>query len=188
LEHLVCPDFERKREDGWTESSANEEDVVMRIAKLLAIFGIPALLIAASSPLLANDGGSGAGGGGAGGAVGIGRESSVSHATPGHAMHAALPSSHTRGTHHGASSFSPGHAVRAAFQAVLSSLHSRRGHHGASSVSAGHAMQAASSNPPTGHQGASSFGTGNENASTTQKPPPVPMSPSAAAPPVQPLE
>jgi hypothetical protein len=185
VEHHVCPDFERKREDGWTESSTNEEGVVMRVAQLLAIFGIPALLIAASSPLLANDGGGGAGGGGVGGAVGIGRDSSVSHATPGHA---ALPNSHTRGTHHGASSFSPGHAVRAAFQAVISSLHSRRGHHGASSFSPGHAMQAASSNPPTGHQGAASFGTGNENASTTQKPPSVPMSPSAAAPPVQPLE
>jgi hypothetical protein len=184
VEHHVCPDFERKREDGSTESSTNEEGVVMRVAKLLAIFGIPALLIAASSPLLANDGGSGAGGGGAGGAVGIGRDSSVSHATPGHAT--ALPNSHTRGTHH--SSFSPGHAVRAAFQAVISSLHSRRGHRGASSLSPGHAMQAASSNPPTGHQGASSFGTGNENASATQKPPAVPMSPPAALPSVQPLE
>ena len=35
----------------------SEEGVVMRVAKLLAIFGIPALLIAASNPLLANDGG-----------------------------------------------------------------------------------------------------------------------------------
>ena len=183
-----CPDFERKREHRQTESSANEEGVVMRVARLFAIFGIPALLIAASSPLLANDGGAGAGGGGVGGAVGIGRDSSVSHATPGHAVHAALPNSHPRGTHRGASSFSPGHAMKAAFQAVLSSLHSRRGHHGASSVSPGHAMQAASSNPPAGHQGASSSGTGNGNAPTTQKPPPVPISPSADAPPVQPLE
>ena len=159
----------------------NEEGVVMmRIAKLLAIFGITALLIAASSPLLANDGGGGAGGGGVGGTVGTGHDTSVSHATPGHAMHA-------RGTHHGASSFSPGHAVQAAFRAVLASLHSHRGHHGASSSSPGHAMQAASSNPPNGHQGASSLGTWNENAST-QKPQPVPMSPSEAAPPVQPLE
>ena len=160
----------------------------MRVAKLLAIFGIPALLIAASSPLLANEAGGGAGGGGVGGTVGIGHDNPVSHATPGHATHAALPNSHTRGTHHGASSFSPGHAMKAAFQAVLSSLHSRRGHHGASSFGPGHAMQAASSNPPAGHQGASSSGTGNENAPTTQKPPPVPISPSADAPPVQPLE
>ena len=51
MEHRVCPDFERKREDGRTRLCANKEGVVMRVAKLLAIVGIPALLIAASSPL-----------------------------------------------------------------------------------------------------------------------------------------
>jgi hypothetical protein len=42
MEHHVCPDFERKREDGRTGLCANEDGVVMRVAKLLAIVGIPA--------------------------------------------------------------------------------------------------------------------------------------------------
>ena len=201
VEHHACPDFEQKREGGRTGlCAANEEGVVMRVAKLLATVGIPALLIAASSPLLANDvGGDGAGGGGRvgggagvdvghGGPVGVGHGSAVSHATPGHAMPAAFPKPHTRGAHHGASSFSPGHAMQAAFRALFSSPHSRGGHHGASSFSPGHPMQAVSSNPPTGHQAAPSFSPGHENASTTVTSPLVPMSASAAPPPVQPLE
>jgi hypothetical protein len=125
---------------------------------------------------------------GHGGAAGVGHGSSVSHATPGYAMQAAFPNPHTRGAHHGASSFSLGHAMQSALQAVFSSPHTRGAHHGASSFSPGHAMQAASSNPPTGHQGASSFSPGHANASATVTPPPVPMSASAAPPPVQPLE
>src|ERR1700740_3515487 len=34
VEHHVCPDFERKREDSRTRLCANKEGVVMRVAKL----------------------------------------------------------------------------------------------------------------------------------------------------------
>src|ERR1700758_5748144 len=72
VEHHVCPDFERMREDGRTRLCTNKGSVVMRVAKLLAIVAIPALLFAASSPLLANGGGGGGGGGAGGGGGGGG--------------------------------------------------------------------------------------------------------------------
>ncbi len=111
----------------------------MRVAKLLAVVAIPALLIGASGPLLAGGGGGGGAGGGGGGGVGAagaaggagvgagagaghggvggvghgGHGSSVSAASPGHAMQSAFPSPHSRGGHHGASVSKPALAWRA---------------------------------------------------------------------------
>src|SRR5437764_14451505 len=130
----------------------DKEHLVTRIAKLLAIAALPALLIATSAPLRANGagggggGGGGAGGGGAGlgggggngvgaghgGGLGLGSSglggpghgSSVSAATPGHAMQSAL-APHDRGAHHGASGFTPGHAM----QAMFPDPHDRGPHH-----------------------------------------------------------
>src|SRR5882762_3416462 len=73
---LGAPDFERSEGtwSGWVASPGlgrgfkDEEEIIMtRVAKLLAVAAIPALLIAASGPLLAGGGG---GGGGVGGGVG----------------------------------------------------------------------------------------------------------------------
>src|SRR5713101_1762841 len=74
---LGAPDFERSEGtwSGWVASPGlgrgfkDEGEIIMtRVAKLLAVAAIPALLIAASGPLLA--GGGGGGGGGVGGGVG----------------------------------------------------------------------------------------------------------------------
>ena len=131
-----------------SEHAKGEEEIIMtRVAKLLAVATIPALLIAASGPLLAHgSGGGGGGGGGGAGAAGAsgsgaghggghggGHGTSASTTSPGHAMHAAFPSPHSRGGHHGASSFSPGHAMHAAFP----NPHVRGAHHGASSFAPG---------------------------------------------------
>jgi hypothetical protein len=50
-----------------------------RVAKLLAVAAIPALLIAASGPLLAGGGGGGGGGGGAGAVAKVAQELAPVH-------------------------------------------------------------------------------------------------------------
>jgi hypothetical protein len=161
----ACPTEFERAQGTWSgrlrcpakRGTRDEEEIVMtRIAKLVAVAAIPALLIAAPGPLLAAGGGGGGGGAGAGvgagGATGVGvgasglgaghghgstsgvgHGSSVSAATPGRAMQAAFPNPQTRGAHHGASSFSPGHAMQAAFP----NPQTRGAHRGASSFAPG---------------------------------------------------
>src|SRR5690349_16801625 len=54
------------------EPTRRKEHLMTRIAQLVAIAAVPALLIAASGSVVANGGGGGGGGGGAGGGAGMG--------------------------------------------------------------------------------------------------------------------